>query len=320
MKKLVLFLFAAFLLLGITACNGNRTYKADGDFMAIEISEHNGAPMITTVTVTIKDDKITKFDINALQSDGTTFAWNAKDKKALGYEYGMHKYTYIASLGDGEEYTLAGYKAWLTANDKLDWHEQAELIEAYWLANGFDSVTTTGDDKVIDNVANVTIKDGGYTKLAAEAVQQAKDGLLKAYEASMSYGKPQVTWVEVNLDDKGKVDEITIDALQSSITEGVFAWNAKTKQELGYDYKMHYGAYTGSLGKDATPTMAGYKTWLTDNEKLEWFEQVKVITDYVVANGWVDSFKVTDMDDAASVTVTTDSYTALLKEVFAKLA
>ncbi len=328
MKKLLMVLFAAFLVLGFAACNGDDTtetdettkqtteetteateFKVDGEFMAFEIGEHYGAPMITSVTVTVEDGEVVDYFIDALQSDGETFEWNENTKKELGYDYKMH---YNAYSETDDTPTMAEYETWLDENDKLEWFEQAELIEEYWLENGFDSVDVV--DGEIDNVAGVTVSDGGYTTLAAEAVQQAKDGITKAYSVSVNYGAPQVVWATLDLDDNGDIEELVIDTLQSTVDEGTFAWKDNTKQELGYDYKMHYGTYSET---DDTPTMAEYETWLEDNNKLEWFEQVNMITDYIEENGWESSFNV--QDSVAGVTVTTNAYETVLEAVFAKV-
>ncbi|MGM0496141.1 MAG: hypothetical protein ACQERX_05715 [Bacillota bacterium] len=324
MKKLLMVLFVAFLVLGFAACNGDDTtetdetteqtteateFKVDGEFMAFEIGEHYGAPMITSVTVTVEDGEIVDYFIDALQSDGETLEWNENTKKELGYDYKMHYGTYSET---DDTPTMAEYETWLDENDKLEWFEQAELIEEYWLENGFDSVDVV--DGEIDNVAGVTVSDGGYTTLAAEAVQQAKDGITKAYSVSVHYGAPQVVWATLDLDDNGDIEELVIDTLQSTVDEGTFAWNDNTKQELGYDYKMHYGTYSET---DDTPTMAEYETWLEDNDKLEWFEQVNMITDYIEENGWESSFSVED--SVADVSITTSAYETVLEAVFAKV-
>ncbi|MFP4478778.1 MAG: hypothetical protein ACLFPM_05050 [Candidatus Izemoplasmatales bacterium] len=314
MKKLLTFLFAAFVLIGLAACNGERTYAADGEYTAYEIGYHRGAPMVTEVTVMIEDDEIVDYEIDALQSNASTFEWNSETKKELGYGYRMHGQRDL----DEEE-----YKTWLEDNDKLEWFEQAELIEAHWLENGADAVTTD-DENVIDNVSSVTIKDGGYSELAQEAVQQAIDGVIKAYEVSMSHGRPQVTMVDIQLDENGDVEDITIDVLQSALTqvegedtpddesddEFTFAWNEDTKQELGYAYRMH---------GQRDLTEEEYKTWLEENDKLEWFEQADMIADYIVENGWEDSFAVEDVDNLSAVSITTSSYESVLGKAFNKI-
>jgi len=285
MKKLLTFLFAAFLLIGVAACNGERTYAADGEYTAFDIHTHyNGSPMITEVTVTIENDEITGYYIDALQSslgeDGVT--WNAKTKKELGDDYGM------VERGDAT----------------LEWYEQAELIEAYWLENGADSVTTDSEG-TIDNVADVTISDGGYSDLAVEAVQQAKDGITKAYTTTLHYnGTANVTWATLEVDADGEIVDLELDVLQSTITDGTFAWNDETKQELGDDY--------GMATKNGNENGGTY----------EWYEQADMITDYIMENGWEDSFTVadSDIDTESDVTIGTDDYEVVLAAVFAKIA
>ncbi|MGE4571670.1 MAG: hypothetical protein AB7E09_02885 [Candidatus Izemoplasmatales bacterium] len=304
MKKLLMFLFAALLMLGIVACNGDETtleptdapttteepteepteapteepseFQVDGDFTAFDIHEHsNGSPMITSVTVTIENGEVAGFYIDALQSNGTTFEWNPKTKKELGDAYGM--------------VDRGGAIA--------EWYEQAALIEAYWLANGFDSVTVD-ESNVIDNVAGVTIKDGNYTTLAAEAIQLAKDGKFQAYHPSMSHGKPQVTWVEMTMNTNGTIESMMLDVLQSTITEGAFAWNEKSKQELGDEYGM---VERGGA-------------------EYEWYEQANFITDFVIENGFdaLETIEVEgslELDNVANVSITVDDYMVVLRDV-----
>ncbi|QWC00365.1 hypothetical protein KHQ88_01995 [Mycoplasmatota bacterium] len=284
MKKLLTFLFAAFLLIGLAACNGERTYAADGEYTAFDIDYHHGAPMITEVTVTIEDDEITGYYIDALQSslgeEGVT--WNEKTKKELGDDYGMVE----------------------NGGAIAEWYVQAERIEAFWLENGADAVTTD-EDNYIDNVTDVTMKDGGYSDLAIEAVQQAKDGITKAYVTTLHYnGTANVTWATLEVDAEGDIVDLELDVLQSSITDGTFAWNEKTKQELGDDYGMatKNGNANGGL--------------------YEWYEQADMITDYIMENGWEDSFTVadSDLDTETDVTISTGDYEKVLKAVFDKIA
>jgi hypothetical protein len=78
-----------------------------------------------------------------------TFAWKDQTKQELGYAYGMHK----TASGTTTE---AEYIAWLEANDKLEWFEQANLITADIIANGW---STTASENV---PAGVTITSTGY--------------------------------------------------------------------------------------------------------------------------------------------------------------
>jgi hypothetical protein len=285
MKKLLMALLAVFLLVGMTACGEDatteapRTYAADGVYTAFEVDVHYGAPMVTEVSVTIENDEITGFYIDARQStfdDDNKVVWNAETKKELGDRYGMVE----------------------RGGATLEWYEQAELIEAAWLANGYDSVTVDGEGD-IDNVANVTISDGGYIALAAEAVQQAIDGVLKSYVVTAAHdGTADITWAELTVNEDGEATDLVLDTLQSSIevVEGTAAltWDAETKQEKGDRYGMvDYS--------DAT---------------LEWYEQANLITDYVLANGLPTDFVVGNVDDLSAVTITTSDYEVVLADVF----
>lgn len=287
MKKILTVLFAAFILLGMTACDGGRTYAADGEYTAFEIHLHRGSPMVTSVTVTIEDDEITGYYIDALQSEVTTndaeeetgFAWNAKTKKELGDDYGMVQY----------------------GGATAEWYEQAELIEAYWLENGIDAMETNSET-YITNISGVTIKDGMYAELAQEAVQQAKDGVLKAYTVSEHYnGTANVTWVTLTVDEDGNPESLVLDTLQSTLDDSgdslALVWNEESKQELGDEYGMVDRS-------DAT---------------LEWYEQANMITDYILENGWETGFAVEGIDGLTDVTISTGDYEEVINAVFNKL-
>jgi major membrane immunogen (membrane-anchored lipoprotein) len=312
MKKLFVLFVALITLVVVAGCNGNREFAADGEFTAYATSIHRNAPMVTTVTVTIEKDEIVGYYIDAKQGSATqtagadtpddtsddtwAFAWNEKTKKELGDDYGM-----VANGGAIAE-----------------WYEQAALIEAFWLENGYDAVTV-GDDEVIDNVAGVTIKDGGYIALAAEAVQLAKDGKMQAVLTSSD----DLYIAHMLVDKKGNFSELTLDVLQGSPDGGTFAWNEKTKQALGDDYGMKGvgGSYTFTDG-----------AWVASDAKasLEWYEQAKLITDYVTENGWNEDLAAiasrggtidgtTLIDDLAGVTIRSQSYYDVLAKLFDKL-
>ena len=293
MKKILTVLFAAFILLGMTACDGGRTYAADGEYTAFEIHLHRGSPMVTSVTVTIEDDEITGYYIDALQSEVTTndaeeetgFAWNEETKKELGDDYGMVQY----------------------GGATAEWYEQAELIEAYWLENGIDAMETNSET-YITNISGVTIKDGMYAELAQEAVQQAKDGVLKAYTTSEHYnGTANVTWVTLTVDEDGNPESLELDVLQSTLDDSgdslALVWNEETKQELGDEY--------GMASKNGNENGGTY----------EWYEQANMITDFILENGWEDGFTVegSDIDTESDVTISTGDYEEVLDAVFSKL-
>ncbi|MGD9760943.1 MAG: hypothetical protein AB7U52_00695 [Candidatus Izemoplasmatales bacterium] len=331
MKKLFVLFVALITLVVVTGCNGNTTtaaqttaaptteapttlapreFAADGEFTAYLVGVHSNAPMVTTVTVTIENDEIVGYYIDARQGvdtqtagtetpeltdDTWTYVWNVMTKKELGDDYGMVQF----------------------GGAIAEWYEQAALIEAYMLANGYDSVTTD-EATVIDNVAGVTISDGGYTTLAAEAVQLAKDGKMQAIICSAD----DLYIATMTVDAEGNFSDLLIDVLQGAPTGATFAWNTQTKQELGFDYGMKgSGSYVFVDGA----WVAG-----TEPSTLEWFEQVQLITDYVEANGWNEDLAAlaqrggtidgtTLLDDLAGVTISSQTYYDLLASLFAKM-
>ncbi|MBN2268062.1 MAG: hypothetical protein JXC35_01430, partial [Acholeplasmataceae bacterium] len=268
-------------------------YKVDGEFLAYEAQVHtNGTMMVTTVSVTIEKGKIVDFNIDALQSTKVqneetlawTYTWNAKTKKELGDDYNMVEFGGAIS----------------------EWYVQAELIEAFWLENGVDAVTTNAETHVIDNVSGVTIKDGGYIALAQEAVQLAKEGKFQSIYCSGT----NLYSAHMVVTTKGEIESLMLDTLQmnrASTTSGTFEWNAKTKQELGFEYKMHYGA-------SGAADLTAYQAWLTANNKLEWFQQANLITDEIIENGWSTSAA---ENIPAGVTISTEDYFVVLADLFA---
>jgi hypothetical protein len=269
------------------------------------------------VSVIIQGGQIVGYNIDARQatrtqtagadtpddtSDDTySFAWNAKTKKELGMDYGM-----VARGGAIAE-----------------WFVQANRIEAAMLANGVDSITKNASN-VIDNVAGVTIKDGGYLALAAEAVELAKAGKFQSIYCSgtdLYIGSMVVT-------PKGEVTELKLDTLQKKsvlAVKNTFEWNVKTKQELGNDYGMKGtgAAYTFANGVWTASTTA--------KATLEWFEQANLITNYVLSTGQVYNLRSvggrsisvdgsTLVDGLAGVTIKTDAYLTVLTNLFANVA
>ena len=301
MKKIFALLFAAVAVLSLAACS-EKEFKVDGEFTAFEPGVNGNAQMVTTVTVKIEKGKIVSYYIDALQGKRTevagdpvtyTFTWNEKTKKELGADYAMKDVGPGYKLVDG---------AWVVeGKSQKEWFEQAALIEAKWLADGVDSVTTL--EGRIDNVAGVTVKDGSYIKLAKEAVELAKAGKFQTIFTSGT----DLYFASMNVDSKGKVTNLVIDTLQSSTSTGVLVWNEKSKQELGADYGM----------KDIGP---GYKlvdgAWVVDGKsQKEWFEQAALIEAKWLADG-VDSVTTLEgrIDNVAGVTVKDGSYIKLAKE------
>ncbi len=326
MKKLsliALLVLAAFALVGCqtTTTTAEKEFKVDGEFTAFVTSVHsNNAQQVTMVTVTIEDGEIKGYKIDARQATRTVdnkgtedtaddtyaFAWNASTKVELGFNYKMHYNTYKATLADPATATLEGYQAWLTANSKNEWHTQAALIEAYWLANGVDAMEYNAETKVISNIAGVTVKNSGYSDLAKEAIALAKAGKFQAIKCTGT--DLYIATMTVAAD--GTKSELKLDVLQLNsqrTDKSKFEWNTETKQEKGFNYKMHYNTYRASLTDPDTATLEGYQAWLTANSKLEWFQQANIITDYVMANGWNAEYKA----NAGGVGMTTDGTNAL---------
>ncbi len=310
MKKFLVMLLSVVAIIGLASC-GKKEFGYDGTFVAFE----NGEKLeVAMVSVTIEKGKIAGFNIDEIQSSrkntGTeeepkyVSAWNEKSKKELGYFYGMHFPQ--AGTGPINANNVETYKTWLKDNNKLEWFEQAKLIEDAWLKNGVDSVTYSGKENAVDNVTGVTVTGDLYVRLAKEAVKNAKAGKFQAVVVSGTdlYSAHMIV-------DGKKIKELVIDTLQqaSKETDKDFAWNAKTKQELGYFYGMHFpAAGTGPINAGNLET---YKTWLKDNNKLEWFEQVALITDDIIKNG-----KDSTVDETAGVTITTTNYYKLIEKLF----
>lgn len=311
MKKMIAFFFVALLALSLFACKQSE-YAVDGVFLGYEVGVSSNAPMVTFVEVTIEKGKIKGYEIDVRQGtrtkEGTEevpeykFTWNQKTKKELGFEYKMHYKTSGAS-------DMAAYETWLTANNKKEWFQQAELVEAYWLANDVESLGGSSD-VAIDNVAGVTIKNA-YEVAAKKALENAKAGKFVALYQEYNATDPSTDLyiAEMTLTKKGAIDTLVIDTLQADMskTAGTFAWKTQTKQQLGYEYKMHYRT-------SGAADMTAYKAWLTANNKLEWFEQVNLITDRIKANG----FSSTAAENIpAGVTIKTAGYHAALTKLFA---
>ena len=85
-KKLFAVLVLGFMsVLFLTACDGKMQ---DGVYRAFKESLHDGAPQVTIVTVTVKDGKITDYDIDTIQSKAdesqrSGYSFNEESKKNL---------------------------------------------------------------------------------------------------------------------------------------------------------------------------------------------------------------------------------------------
>ena len=323
----------------VTAPVVERTYPCDGEFSAFEASLNYGAPMYTMVTVKIENDEVVSFYIDALQSKkneaGTNYDWNAKSKKELGYLYGMHNVNNADAGYERQDLSteegLAAYQAYLAEFGKKEWFEQAELLEAAFLESTDLEVDEAG---TITSVAGVTIKDGGYSKLAKAALANAKAGKTVKLVATSNYGSPNIVWVEATVGADGAFSALELDTLQGKVVKNSedvvtgYAWNEKSKQELGYLYGMHNvnNADAGYERQDLSTEegLAAYQAYLTEQGKLEWFEQANMITAYALENGLEglvmdDATKKLDgsVEALAGVSVTVEHYLAVLEAVYA---
>lgn len=325
-KKIMFSLFLVLVSFSLVACGDKeepRTYVADGVYTAFEeVVTSRGVPELTTVSVTIKDDKLVNVFIDTIQgaaikSDDVTtgYTFNAKSKKSLGYEYYMFPASgkKVAGVLNVQE-----YKTWLNENNKKEWFEQAKLLEDAIVKNGVDSVTviTEGDNLGKTNsVAGVTVTVDTYVKLTKDALANAKAGKLLAVEVYQD----DIIWATANIDKDGKVTGYKIDVLQGqnikedNVVTG-FKFNDKSKQELGYAYFMHRGAFGQSYDETA------YKAWLKTNKKLEWFEQVAIICEKFEANPYSSFFYINgnyNTELVSGVTITDNKYLTVLQRVFA---
>ena len=291
MKKMWTLLLVAVAALTLSACNSSE-FQVDGEFLAYEVAVSHDAPQVTWVTVTVEKGEIVSYDIDVRQgtrtqtagaettedtSDDTySFSWKDKTKKELGDDYGM---------------------ADVTGN--LEWYEQAELLEAYWLDNGVD-IAEVDSEGNIDVVTGVSISVDAYYNCALEAIENAKAGKFTA----LAFSADDLYSATMTVSKKGEVSDLLLDVLQGKPVNETFAWSDKTKQELGDDYGM--ADVTGGL---------------------EWYEQAAVITNYVLAEGWSDSlsagtdgvggaFDGTDIDALASATIHTGTYYVVLGALF----
>jgi hypothetical protein len=305
-KTATIFLFLlATVFLASCETEEVRTYASDGIFLAYEASVSRNAPQVTTVYVEIENDAIKGYYIDSRQGlrtgDGTTespyaWTWNEKTKKELGADYNM------------------------IVNSDIDkeWFEQAAAIEAFWLENGIDAMTKDADG-YIDNVTGASIRDA-YSAIAKQALANAVKGEFVSIYASGT-DLYSATMTRCSCTVQG-IETLKLDVLQSTRNQatGTFTWNAKTKQELGNDYGMKDVGNSLSFANGA---------WSADGNKssLEWFEQVNLITNYIITNGFDASMKpvadrsasldgMTPIDALAGATIRTSGYFATLKKLF----
>ncbi len=153
MKKILFTTLCLTSILAFASCasqvntSGEITYK-DG------VYEAEGEPADNTfaekVIITVSGGKITEVDYNSYNADGL-------DKKE-GSNPNIGEYTYDMKK----------------AGAKLDWYEQAELLEAHLIeTQNPASIKLDGDGKT-DSVAGVSITVDEFVTLSEEALKSAK--------------------------------------------------------------------------------------------------------------------------------------------------
>jgi hypothetical protein len=282
-----------------------REFEHDGTFLAYELSVRtNNTPQVVFVSVTIENDKIVGYQIDTRQGRRVqntetqlySFSWNALTKRELGNDYNMKNASAIGK----------------------EWFEQAEAIEAFWLANGLDAVEVNAEG-YITNITGASMSDA-YTAVAKKAVENAKAGKYIAIYTSITQGRPELYIAEMKLNKMGKIETLMLDVLQSTINTatGVMMWNPKSNQELGNDY--------GMKGAGGYAFVGG--AWVAQGTcTLEWYEQVALITNYIKANGWSNSLQpvaqrsgslngITVLPSLAGATIRTSNHFSTLKLLF----
>jgi hypothetical protein len=170
---------------GVSVSNGGYTALAkkavdlarEGKFQAIACE---GTDFYFASMIVNEKGEVSNLILDTIQAtkDTTagTFAWKAYSKQELGLNYKMHFNTYKATLADPLTATLEGYQAWMTANGKLDWFQQANVITDYILENGWnanlkpiaeDAGVSLDGVTAIEGTAGVTVGTGTYFEVLA---------------------------------------------------------------------------------------------------------------------------------------------------------
>jgi len=298
MKNILLLFLLFAVTITIVGCK-EKEFKVDGRFLAYETTVSRDAPMVTFVIVTITDGEISGFELDARQGKRTETQLTGVDTPdddsddTFEYSFAWNEKTKV-ELGD--DYNMVTFGG----ADK-EWYAQAELIESHWLENGYDAPLANYVGEIADKVAGVTIKDSNYSVLVAKAVENARAGLFTAIYTV----NDDLLFARMIVDGGGNFSQLVIDTLKGSPDGYTFSWGEKTKQQLGSDYGMVENS-------DAT---------------LEWFEQVNLITKYIMYNGWDDNLQPVDsrgvstdgtniIEEVAGVTIRTGNYFELLEILF----
>lgn len=237
MKKFFSLFIFAFLALLLIGCQKKeqpkaRTFKADGTYLAYQMfgeekeikpseetatlpeganpSEWKGGklfqPSLQTVEVEIQNDKVVDVRIDELQSHknlvwdkankelktsgfgASSFNWNELTKQQLYFNYGMN-----FMKEDGKPNKLG------------EWFIHAKAIEKHLLAQAQKGETFTA-------LAQSTMHQEGFVKLVQEALQNAKDGVVKAVQPGEHY-KNDLATIEAKVNEAGKLSNFKVNAL-----------------------------------------------------------------------------------------------------------
>lgn len=267
MKKVLSLFLLAFLLLGVVGCNGEkkeRTYVADGTYVAWELGTMSGnvlnadgtkyadeagknykstSPVLSTVSVTIANDEIIKFEIDERQSKsfmkegrhGLALTWefNKQTKRELKYGYGMED---LAKQGE--------------------WFQTIVNLETAWLND---------EPKA---VASVSITHENYVELAKEAIQMAKDGKV-GYIYPGEHYTYDVAYATGKVDANGKISDVRFDA---------FVWGYGQTAETVLDA-------ASSTYNFAWPEESKYEGYAKMGEN-SWQAMIDTLEDYIEENGF----------------------------------
>lgn len=281
MKKVLSVFVLVLLILGVVGCDKKeeRTYKADGVYMAYEVGTSTQdvlnadgtvfklgegdaeqsfkavVPTITFVEVTIANDKIIEYNIDERQSKvyvgstnedgsikGLNIKFNDKTKKQLGWEYNMN----FASVTDGE---------WFLAATKLQdsWLELEEPAA----------------------LASLTMNQDKYVKLAKDAIKNAKDGKAQAISRSFQNAREHYDYdfafATADVDENGKLSNVRFDALSFGYNRNTFGEKLNTANNT-YEFTWNEETKYENYGP-----MSGGKLWQ---------DQIDALEEYIADNGW----------------------------------
>lgn len=312
-KKFIYILFIIFTSFFLVSCKSNvnekRTYKADGTYMAWNLSStsttllnadgvgafnfKNGdtmttkkvnTPVLTTVKVTIVNDKIIKYDVDEIASTakvnykkGTTdvnldengnplsvtWVFDSKSKKQLEYEYNMGG-TSGNQYGSCHEGGIC-----------KEWFLQISDLERFWLKSSPETYTIKTNDGITndENIAGVTISVSLYEGLAKTAISNAKNGYVSAIVPFEHYTY-DVCFVNGKINAEGKISDIKLNAqifgnyVNGEVNSDAFTVGSENYLVFGWNNKDKYASY---------PEMSNGKTWQSMIDK---------VNEYINNNGW----------------------------------